>query len=52
MNTVVVLTLGDIVGLTILGLIVLGVGFLFLRAVFLDWKNSPKRWWNKDKRRK
>ncbi len=50
MNTVVVLTLGDIFGLTLVGIAILVIGFLLARAYFLEWKNSPKRWWNKRKK--
>ena len=49
MNSVIVFTLGDIFGLTVLGLFVGGFAIMFGRAVFLDWKNSPKRWWNRRK---
>ena len=45
MNTVIVFTLKDIIGITVIVIILAWVASLY----FIDWKNDPDRWWNRRK---
>lgn len=40
-------TLHDIIEAAITVLIILAIGGYIGYAFFVDWKNSPKRWWNR-----
>lgn len=49
MNTVVVVTLRDIVAFSLLGLFIVGLVLAIGFTWFNEWKNNPNRWWNRKK---